>query len=115
MQLRETLTRRDVGPNKQLMALLAVAIVLLGVLAYAASPFKAAGGLECKGALLGSNPKERVTTGLLVGREKRLCRSRGNSRLIVSGLATVISLVLGLSAVLLPMGPLEEFFLRRDE
>ncbi len=97
------------------MALLAVAVALLGVLAYAASPFRAAGGLKCEGALLGSGPKERVTTGLLVGREKSLCRSKGNSRLIVAGFATVISLVLGLSAVLLPVGPLEEFFLRRKE
>ncbi len=115
MQLREALTRKDVGPNRQLLAILAVAIVLLGVLGYAASPFRAAGGLKCKGALLGSAPKERATSGLLVGREKPLCKSRGNSRLIVAGIATVISLVLGLSAVLLPMGPLEEFFLRRDE
>ncbi len=95
--------------------MLAVAIVLLGVFAYAASPFKAAGGLKCNGALVGSTPKERVTTGLLVGREKPLCKSRGNSRLIVAGVATIVSLILGLSAVLLPMGPLEDLFLRRDE
>jgi len=97
------------------MAILAVAIVLLGVFAYSASPFSAAGGLKCNGALLGSTPREHATTGLLVGREKPLCKSRGNSRLIVAGIATVISLVLGLSAVLLPMGPLEEFFLRRED
>ncbi len=114
MQLPKALTRTDSGPSKQLMATLAVVIVLLGVLAYAASPFKAAGGLNCNGALVGSKPKERVTIGLLVGREKALCRARGNSRLIVAGVATLISLVLGLSAVLLPMGPLEEFFLRRE-
>ena len=115
MQIREALTRRDVGPSKQLMAGLAVLIVLLGVFGYALSPFRAAGNLKCGGALLGSKPKERVVTGLLVGREKTVCRARGNSRLIVAGVAAVISLILGLSAVLLPMGPLEEFFLRRDE
>lgn len=114
MQLREALTRKDVGPSKQLLAVLAVAIVLLGVLAYAVSPFKAAGGLKCNGALVGSKPQERATQGLMVGREKRLCSARGNSRLIVAGVATLISLVLGLSAVLLPMGPLEELFLRRE-
>ncbi len=96
------------------MAMLAVVIALLGVFAYAASPFKAAGGLECNGALLGSKPERRVTTGLLVGREKAVCRARGSSRLIVAGIAAVISLILGLSAVLLPMGPLEELFLRRE-
>ncbi|MDP8976410.1 MAG: hypothetical protein M3N28_08630 [Actinomycetota bacterium] len=115
MQLREAITGRDAGPNKQVMALLAVAIVLLGVFAYAASPFTAAGGLRCNGALVGSTPKEKVTTGLLVGREKPLCRAKGNSRLIVAGVATLISLILGLSAVLLPTGPLEDLFLRRDE
>jgi len=114
VQLRQALTSKDTGPNKQLLALLAVAIVLLGVLGYAGSPFRAAGGLKCGGALLGSKPKEKAVTGLLVGREKPLCKARGNSRLIVAGIATVISLVLGLSAVLLPMGPLEEFFLRRE-
>ena len=114
MQIREALTRKDTGPNKQVLAILAVVIALLGVLAYAASPFKAAGGLECNGALLGSKPEKRATTGLLVGREKSLCRAKGNSRLIVAGTAAVISLVLGLSAVLLPMGPLEAFFLRRE-
>ena len=114
MQIREALTRKDTGPNKQVLAILAVVIALLGVFAYALSPFKAAGGLECNGALLGSKPERHVTTGLLVGREKSLCKARGNSRLIVAAIAAVSSLVLGLGAVLLPMGPLEEFFLRRE-
>ena len=114
VQIREALTRKDVGPNRQVLAILAVVIALLGVLAYAASPFKAAGGLECNGALLGSKPEKRVTTGLLVGREKSLCRARGNSRLIVAGIAAIISLTLGLSVVMLPMSPLEELFRRRE-
>ena len=115
VQMPQALTRKDVGPNKQVLVVLAVATVLLGVFAYAASPFRAAGGLECKGALFGSKPKERVTSGLIAGREKPLCRARGNSRMIVAGMATVSSRVLGLSAALLPMGPLADLFLRRDE
>lgn len=116
VQIRGALTGKgqDAGPTKQVMVILAVAIALFGVFAYAAAPFRAAGGLKCGGALFGSSPKERVTTGVLVGREKPLCRSAGSSRLIVALVATIVSLVLGLGAVLLPVGPLEEFFLRRE-
>ncbi len=113
--LRETFARHAAGPSRQLLALLAVVIVLLGVLAYGAAPFSAAGGLKCGGALLGSKPKEPATTGLLVGREKSVCRSKGNSRLIITGLATVAALTVGLGAAFLPMGPLEELFVRRDQ
>ncbi|MDQ3569693.1 MAG: hypothetical protein M3396_03555 [Actinomycetota bacterium] len=115
MGLRETFARHAAGPSRQLLALLAVVIVLLGVLAYGAAPFSAAGGLKCGGALLGSKPKEPATTGLLVGREKSVCRSKGNSRLIITGLATVAALTVGLGAAFLPMGPLEELFVRRDQ
>lgn len=115
MQLRQAITSQAAGPSKQVMAALAVGAVLLGVFAYLSTPFQAAGGLDCGGALLGSKPKERAVTGLLVGREKPLCRSEGASRLIVGGVAATVSLILGLGAVLLPVGPLEEFFLSREE
>ena len=116
MALRETLTRPSPGPSaRPLFAGLAVAIVLVGVLAYAFAPFRAAGGLKCKSALLGSAPKERATTGLLVGREDSLCQARGNSRLIISGIAAVTALTIGLAAAFLPVGPVEELFIRRDE
>jgi hypothetical protein len=116
VQIRESLSGQGqgAGPSKQTMAILAVVIALFGVLAYGLAPFKAAGGLRCGSALLGSSPKERVTTGLLVGKEESLCQSKGNSRLMVVGIATVVALVLGLGAVFLPVGPLEEFFLRRE-
>ncbi len=110
MSLVETL---QAAPRRAMLALVVV-IVLLGSLAYAASPFTAAGGLKCKGALLGSQPRQRVTTGILVGREKPLCRSEGNSRLFVAGIATLAALVIGLSAVLLPVGPIEELFTRKE-
>jgi hypothetical protein len=99
---------------RRLLVILAVVVVLLGGLAYAASPFTAAGGLKCKGALLGSQPRNRVTTGILVGREKPVCRSEGNSRLFVAGIATVVALVIALGAVLLPVGPIEELFVRKE-
>ncbi len=110
MSLVETLRA---APRRVLMVLVVV-IVLLGGLAYAASPFTAAGGLKCKGALLGSEPRERVTTGILVGREKPVCRSEGNSRLLVAGIGTLVALIIGLGAVLLPVGPIEELFTRKE-
>lgn len=101
------------APRRVLVALVVV-VVLLGGLAYAAAPFTAAGGLRCKGALLGSQPRQRVTTGIIVGREKPLCRSEGNSRLLVGAIATLVALIIGLSAVLLPVGPIEELFVRKE-
>ncbi len=99
---------------RRVLVVLVVVIVLLGGLAYAASPFTAAGGLKCNGALLGSQPRNRVTTGIIVGREKSVCRSEGNSRLFVAGIATLVALTIGLSAVLLPVGPIEELFVRKE-
>lgn len=110
MSIVETL---QAAPRRVLVVLVVV-IVLLGGLAYSASPFTAAGGLECKGALLGSQPRQRVTTGILVGREKSLCRSEGNSRLLVAGIAMLVALIIGLAAVLLPVGPVEELFVRKE-
>ena len=110
MATRQTLE----SAPRQILAVLAVGIVLLGGLAYALAPFKAAGGLKCKAALLGSQPKERVTQGLLVGREKPVCRSKGNSRLFIAGFATVAAMAVVLSAVFLPVGPLEELFVRQE-
>ncbi len=100
------------APQRALVVL-AVVVVLLGSLAYAVSPFTAAGGLKCKGALLGSEPRRSVTTGILVGREKSVCRQAGNSRLWVALIATLIGLVIALGAVLLPMGPVEDALTRR--
>ncbi|MDP8991962.1 MAG: hypothetical protein M3N31_02745 [Actinomycetota bacterium] len=110
MGLRETL---EAG-SRRVLVILAVSVVLLGGLAYTASPFNGAGGLKCNGALLGAKPRERATTGLLVGREKSLCRSKANSRLIVGGLATLAALVVVLGAVLLPVGPLEDLLVRQE-
>jgi hypothetical protein len=93
---------------------LAVVVVLLGSLAYAASPYEAAGGLKCRGALLGGKPKERVTTGLLVGREKAVCRAAANSRLIIWGIATIAALAVVVGAVVLPAGLIEQIFVRRQ-
>ncbi len=98
---------------QRVLVILAVVVVLLGSLAYAASPFTAAGGLKCKGALLGSDPRGAVTTGILVGREESVCQRAGNSRLWVAAIATLVGLVIALGAVLLPAGPTEELFTRR--
>ncbi len=98
---------------RRALVILAVVIVLVGALAYAASPFTAAGGLKCKGALLGSEPRQSVTTGILVGREESVCRSEGNSRLWASAIATIVGLVIALGAVLLPVGPVEELLTRK--
>ncbi len=99
---------------QRVLVILAVVIVLVGGLAYAASPFTAAGGLECKGALLGSEPRRSVTTGVLVGREESVCQRAGNSRLWVAAIAAIVALVIALGAVLLPVGPIEELFTRKE-
>ncbi len=115
MALRDTLTRPTASSARRIFAGLAVAVALLGVAAFAFAPFSAAGGQKCKAAILGSKPKERATTGLLVGREKQVCRARGNSRLIITAISTVAALTVGLGAAFLPVGPVEELFIRRDE
>lgn len=92
-----------------------VAAVLVASLAYALLPFEAAGGLDCGGPLRGSSPKETVTTGFLVGREKPACDDEGRSRLIITGIAAVIFLAIGMSAVLLPESQMEKAMFGEDE
>lgn len=114
MGLAQTATRIAEAPTKKVLVVVAVALALLGVLAFAMAPFRAAGGLKCGSALLGSDPKEVRTTGLLVGKEAHYCDSEGKSRLVISAFATVFTLVLGVSAVVLPPGRIEEIVTTRD-
>ena len=93
--------------------MVAVALALLGVLAFAMAPFKAAGGLECGSALLGSDPREVRTTGLVAGKEAFYCDEEGKSRLVISAFATVFTLALGISAVTLPAGRIEDIVTAR--
>ena len=88
-------------------AALVAAATVLAALGWMVLPFKAAGGLECKAALFGSAPKERGTTGYLVGQEKDVCRNRGNSRIVVSTIAGLVFLAVGVAAVLLPESQME--------
>lgn len=96
------------------VAALVVVSALLAVLGYALLPFRAAGALECGAALRGSEPERFVTVGLLVGRERRVCKAEGNSRLIAAGIAAVVLLGVGLAAVLLPESEMEKAFLGEE-
>ena len=113
MGLRESASRLAEAPTKKVLVIVAVALVLLGVLAFLMAPFKAAGGLECGSALLGSDPRE-TGTGLVRGKEAFYCDSEGKSRLVISGFATVFTLVLGVSAVVLPPGRIEDIVTSRQ-
>lgn len=113
-RLTDAISRQTAAPSQRLLAVLASVIVLLGVMAYVLSPFRATGGLKCGPALFGSSPREDVTFGLLVNREDQVCQEKGNSRLIVGGFAAVLALAVGLGAVFLPAGPTEQAFTRRD-
>lgn len=94
-------------------ALVAVSAVL-AVVGYGLLPFRAAGALECGPALKGSEARRHVTVGLLVGREGEVCRSRGNSRLIVGGVTGIVLLVVGVAAVLLPESEMERALLGEE-
>ena len=94
-------------PNGVPAAALVAAAALLAALGWMLLPFKAAGGVDCKAALFGSAPKERVTTGYLVGQEKGACQNRGNSRIVVSAIAGLVFLAVGVAAVLLPESQME--------
>jgi hypothetical protein len=104
-----------VRDKRGLQVLVVVGAVVLASLAYGFLPFEAAGGLDCGAPLRGSSPKERVTTGFLVGREKPTCDDKGKSRLIITGIAAVILLAIGTSAVLLPESQMERAMFSEDE
>lgn len=114
MGLPQTASRIAAAPTKKVLVVAAVAVALLGVLAFVMAPFKAAGGLKCGSALLGSDPREVRTTGLVAGKEAFYCDNEGKSRLVISGFATVFTLVLGVSAVMLPPGRIEDIVIRRQ-
>ncbi len=88
-------------------AALVAAAAILATLGWMVLPFKAAGGLDCKAALFGSTPKERGTTGYLVGQEEEVCSNRGNSRIVVSSIAGLVFLAVGVAAILLPESQME--------
>ncbi|PLS75874.1 MAG: hypothetical protein CYG61_04875 [Actinobacteria bacterium] len=93
--------------NRRTGLVLALAIALLFTLGWGLKPFQAAGGLECKGPLQGSAPKERATRGFVFGREESVCNRSGGSRLIIAILGGVILAAVGVSAVLLPESRIE--------
>ena len=103
------------GDRRRAQLLLVVASVVLATLAYAFLPFEAAGGLDCGAPLRGSSPKETITTGFLVGKEKPTCKDKGKSRLIITGIAGVLLLAIGTTAVVLPESQMEKAMLSEDE
>ena len=109
------MTRLAAAPTQRLLVGLAVFIVLLGVLAYLLAPYRAAGGLKCGATLAGSDAREEITSGPLVNQEDKVCQDKGNSRLLVGGFAGILALVLGVSAVVLPVGGIETLFQRQEE
>lgn len=94
-------------PNGVPAAALVATAAVLAALAWMLLPFEGAGGLDCKAALFGSEPKERATTGYLVGQEEGVCQNRGNSRIVMSSIAGVVFLAVGVAAVLLPESQME--------
>jgi hypothetical protein len=113
MGASEAAARALRAPTKRVLVAVAVALALLGVLAFVMAPFRAAGGLKCGSALLGSDPKERRFVGLVAGKEAHYCDVEGKSRLIIAGFATAFTLALGISAVTLPVGLIEDIVTRR--
>ncbi len=105
---------RDEARSEPLLPLV-LAAVLLVMLAYGLLPFRAAGALRCSAPLRGGDPEQTVTTGFLVGQEGRVCRNEANSRLIVGGIATVVLLVVGVAAVVLPESQMERVLFGDDE
>lgn len=93
--------------NRTTGLVLAVAIALLFTLGWGLKPFEAAGGLECKGPLQGSAPKEKATGGFVFGREESVCDRSGSGRLIIAVLGGLVIGAVGLSAVLLPESRIE--------
>lgn len=93
--------------NRTTGLVLAVAIALLFTLGWGLKPFEAAGGLECKGPLEGSAPKEKVTKGFVFGREESVCDQTGGGKLIIAILGGLIIGAVGVSAVLLPESRIE--------
>lgn len=94
--------------NRTTGLILAVAIALLFTLGWGLKPFEAAGGLECKGPLQGSEPKEKATQGFVFGREESVCSRSGSGRLIIAVLGGVVFAAVGISAVLLPESRIEK-------
>ncbi len=103
------------APTRATTAALVAAAAVLATLGWMLLPFDAAGSLDCEAALLGSKPEERRTTGYLVGQEKSACQNRGNSRLIVSGIAGALFAVVGVAAVLLPESQMERVLYGRGD
>lgn len=93
--------------NRTTGVVLAVAIALLFTLGWGLKPFEAAGGLDCKGPLQGSAPKEKATRGFVFGREESVCDRSGGGRLIIAVLGGVMLGAVGVSAVLLPESRIE--------
>ena len=95
------------GKNRMIGVALAVAISLLFMLGWGLKPFKAAGGLECKGPLRGSAPNEKATRGFIFGREESVCDRSGGGRLIIAIMGGLVVGAICVSAVLLPESRLE--------
>lgn len=76
-----------------------VGVVLLGALTYSLLPFDAAGGVDCKSALLGAKPKNERGPGLTNPKEN--CRDEGKSRLTVAAVTALIATVAGAAALAL--------------
>lgn len=93
--------------NRRTGLILAVAIALLFTLGWGLKPFEAAGGLDCKGPLQGSAPKEKVRQGFVFGREESVCDQSGGGRLIIAVLGGLTIGSVGVAAVLLPESRIE--------
>lgn len=93
--------------NRTTALVLAVAIALLFMVGWGLKPFKGAGGLECKGPLQGSAPKEKAKGGFVFGREEAVCDRSGGGRLIIAVMGGVIIGAVVVSAVLLPESRIE--------
>jgi len=93
--------------DQSIAVTLAVAIGLLGMLAFGLLPVRAAGDLRCDAPLRGADPKEKATEGYLVNREHRACSDKSKSRLTIIGIVGVLYIAFGVSAVVLPESNIE--------
>lgn len=89
--------------------------VLSASAAYGLLPFRAAGGLRCSAVLRGGEPEERTAGGYLAGQEERACANEADSRLVIAAVTTVVLLIVGAGAVLLPESQMERIFSGHEE
>ena len=87
---------------RQRVVPLVAAVILVAALVYAIVPFTGPGRLACSGALLGSTADPDTPAGATVGNPDKSCADAGGSRRLISAVAIVAALAIGLGGAFLP-------------